>query len=70
MLILSQAYFSIFKNGKYVLDYLNKARGYADYDMAISKNYCLYIDLINKMIYFIEKDDDNIVNKKKNKLKI
>ena len=68
MLILSQVYFSIFKNGKNVLDYLNKARRYADYDMAISKNICLYIDLMNKMIYFVEKDDDNIVNIKKEQI--
>ena len=68
MLILSQVYFSIFKNGKNVLDYLNKARRYADYDMAISKNICLYIYLMNKMIYFVEKDDDNIVNIKKEQI--
>ena len=64
MLIISQLYFTIFKNGKNVLEYLNKARRYADFDMAISKNICLYIDLLNKMIYFVEKGD-NIVNIKK-----
>ena len=57
MLIISQLYFTIFKNGKNVLEYLNKARRYADFDMAISKNICLYIDLLNKMIYFVEKGD-------------
>ena len=67
MLILSQLYYTIFKNGKNVLDYLNKARRYADYDIAISKNICLYIDLMNKMIYYIEKGDD-IVNIKKEQI--
>ena len=64
MLILSQLYYTIFKNGKNVLDYLNKARRYADYDIAISKNICLYIDLMNKMIYYIEKGDDIVDIKK------
>ena len=64
MLIISQLYFTIFKNGKNVLEYLNKARRYADFDMAISKNICLYIDLLNKMIYFVEKGDWSVDIKK------
>ena len=64
MLIISQLYFTIFKNGKNVLEYLNKARRYADFDMAISKNICLYIDLLNKMIYFLEKGDWSVDIKK------
>ena len=67
ILIICQLYYSIFKDGKKVLECLNKARRYADFDMTISKNVCLYVDLLNKMIYFVEKGD-NIVEIKKEQI--
>jgi len=67
MLIICQLYYNIFKDGKKVLECINKARRYADFDMTISKNVCLYVDLLNKMIYFVEKGD-NIVEIKKEQI--
>ena len=67
ILIICQLYYNIFKDGKKVLECINKARRYADFDMTISKNVCLYVDLLNKMIYFVEKGD-NIVEIKKEQI--
>ena len=64
ILIISKLYYYFFKDSKNVLECLIKARRYADFEMTISKNISLYIDLINIMIFFVEKDNDIIEIKK------
>ena len=63
-LILSKLYYQLYKDGKKISECLIKARRYADFDMTLNKNVCLYVDLINIMIYYIEKEDDIVEIKK------
>ena len=56
MLILSQIYFSIFKDSKKVIECLNKARRYADFAMTNPPNLILFVEYLNKILYFIEQD--------------
>jgi vacuolar protein sorting-associated protein 35 len=67
MLIISQLYYSIFKDGQKVLDSMNKARRYADFAMTNSRNLSLFVELLNKYLYFVDKADD-IVDIKKEKI--
>jgi vacuolar protein sorting-associated protein 35 len=57
MLIISQLYFSIFKDEKQVMDCLNKARRFADFAMTNPRNLVLFIDYLNKILYFIEQEE-------------
>ena len=56
MLILSQLYFSIFKDSKKVIECLNKARRYADFAMTNPPNLILFVEYLNKILFFIEQD--------------
>ena len=56
MLILSQIYFSIFKDSKKVIECLNKARRYADFAMTNPPNLILFVEILNKILFFIEQD--------------
>jgi len=67
MLIISQLYYTIFKDGQKVLDSMNKARRYADFAMTNSRNLSLFVELLNKYLYFVDKADD-VVDIKKEKL--
>jgi vacuolar protein sorting-associated protein 35 len=67
MLIISQLYYTIFKDGQKVLDSMNKARRYADFAMTNSRNLSLFVELINKYLYFVDKADD-VVDIKKEKI--
>ena len=58
MLIISKLYYHIFQDGKKVNECLIKARRFADFDMTVNKNVCLYINLMNHLIYFKEKEND------------
>ena len=64
MIIISQLYYSLFKDGKKVSECLVKARRYADFAMMTHINLFLYVDLVNKMIYFVEKADEVLDIKK------
>ena len=57
MLVVSQLYFAIFKDSKKVMDCLNKARRFADFAMTNPKNLILFIDYLNIILYFIEKEE-------------
>ena len=57
MLIISQLYFSIFKDEKQVMECLNKARRFADFAMTNPRNLVLFIDYLNKILYFIEQEE-------------
>ena len=67
ILIISKLYYELFKDFKKVNECLIKARRFADFEMTISKNIFLYIDLINIMIYFVEKEN-NIIEIKKEQI--
>jgi vacuolar protein sorting-associated protein 35 len=56
MLIVSQLYFTIFKDGKKIMECLNKSRRFADFAMTNPKNLILFVEYLNKILYFIEKD--------------
>ena len=60
-IILSQLYFTHFKDGKKVMDCLSKAKRVADYSLTNPQNLILYILLLNKYIYYIDVDSENIV---------
>ena len=57
MLIISQLYFTIFKDSKKVIDCLGKARRFADFAMTNPKNLILFVEYLNKILYFIEKEE-------------
>mgnify|MGYP002624545764 CR=1 FL=1 len=67
MLIISQLYYTIFKDGQKVIDSMNKARRYADFAMTNSRNLSLFVELLNKYLYFVDKADD-VVDIKKEKI--
>ena len=54
-------YFTHFKDGKKVLDCLSKAKKIADFSLTNPRNLILYIYLLNKYIYYIDIDTENIV---------
>ena len=56
MLIISQLYFSIFKDSKKVIECLNKARRFADFAMTNPPNLILFVEYLNKILFFIEQD--------------
>ena len=56
MLVISQLYFSIFKDSKKVIECLNKARRFADFAMTNPPNLILFVEYLNKILFFIEQD--------------
>ena len=56
MLIISQLYFTLYKDSKKIMDCLNRARRFADFAMTNPRNLVLFIDYLNKILYFIEQD--------------
>ena len=63
MLNIAQIYFSVLKNGNKVTEYIGKARKYADFAMTNPQNVVLFVDLLNKFLYFVENGDDVITIK-------
>ena len=57
MLIISQLYFTLFKDSKKIMDCLNRARRFADFAMTNPRNLVLFIDYLNKILYFIGQDE-------------
>ena len=68
LLIISQIYFSHFKDGKKVLEFLSKAKKIADVSLTNQKNVVLFVDILNKYLYYIESDEENIVEIKKEQI--
>ena len=60
MFIISQLYFSIFKDQKKVMECLNKARRFADFAMTNPQNLILFVEYLNKLLYFYDKDDKSV----------
>lgn len=57
MLIISQLYFTLFKDSKKIMDCLNRARRFADFAMTNPRNLVLFIEYLNKILYFIGQDE-------------
>jgi hypothetical protein len=64
MLAISQLYYNIIKDGKKVLDCITKARRFADFAMTNPRNLSLFVDLLNKLLYFVDKGEDIVDIKK------
>ena len=60
MLNISQIYFSVLKDGKKVTEFIGKARKYADFAMTNPQNVVLFVDLLNKFLYYVENGDEVI----------
>jgi hypothetical protein len=61
LLMISQLYYIHFKDGKKVLDYLNRAKKVADFSLTNPHNLILYVLLLNKYLYYIDVDNENVV---------
>ena len=57
MFIISQLYYTIFKDSKKVMDCLNKARRFADFAMTNPKNLILFVEYLNTILYFLEQEE-------------
>jgi vacuolar protein sorting-associated protein 35 len=60
MLSIAQIYYSVIKDGNKVTECINKARKYADFAMTNPQNVVLFIELLNKYLYFVEMGDEII----------
>ena len=60
-LIVSQLYYQHFKDKKNIMDCLNAAKKVADFSLTNPHNLILYIFLLNKYIYYIDVDNEDIV---------
>ena len=58
MINIGQIYYTVLKDGKKVLDCINKARKYANFAMTNPQNLVLFIDLLNKYLYFVDAGDE------------
>ena len=58
MLNIAQIYYSIIKDGNKVTEYIGKARKYADFAMTNPQNLILFVELLNKFLFFIENGDE------------
>ena len=67
MLVISQLYYSIFKDSKKVLECMTKARRFVDFAMTNPKNLYLFVELLNKFLYFVEQED-NVLDIKKEQI--
>ena len=61
LLIISQLYYQHFKDKKNILDCLNAAKKIADFSLTNPHNLILYVFLLNKYIYYIDTDNEDIV---------
>ena len=58
MIDIGQIYYIVLKDGKKVLDCINKARKFANFAMTNPQNLNLYVDLLNKFLYFIDVENE------------
>ena len=58
MINIGQIYYTVFKDEKKVTDCMHKARKFADFAMTNPQNLILFVDLLNKFLYFINAEED------------
>ena len=64
MLAISQLYYSTLKDSKKVSDSLNKAKRFVEFAMTNPRNLSLFVELLNKILYFVDQEDNVIEIKK------
>ena len=62
MLIISNLYYSLLGDKNKVLDCLKKASRFAKFAMSNPSHLFLYIDILNKILYYIEIDDTDFIS--------
>ena len=60
LLIISQLYYKHFKDSKKIVECLNAAKRVADFSLTNPHNLILYVLLLNKYIYYVDVDEENI----------
>ena len=60
MLNIAQLYYTKIKDGKKVTEYIGKARKYADFAMTNPQNLVLFVELLNKFLYYADNGDEVI----------
>ena len=63
MLAISQLYYSKIKDKNKFNDYMKKVRKNADFCLTNPKNLIIFVELLNKLLYFIDKDNEIITIK-------
>ena len=63
MINIGQIYYTVFKDGNRVSECIKKAKKYADFSMTNPKNLVLYLDLLNKYLYFIDSEEEIVTIK-------
>ena len=63
MIDIGQIYYIVLKDGNKVLDCINKARKYANFAMTNPQNLVLFVDLLNKYLYFVDANDETVTIK-------
>ena len=62
MLIISNLYYSLLGDKNKVLDCLKKASRFAKFAMSNPSHLFLYIDILNKILYYVEIDDTDFIS--------
>ena len=60
MLTIGEIYYKILKDGNKVNECIGKARKYADFAMTNPQNLVLFVELLNKFLYYAENGDEII----------
>ena len=60
MLSIGEIYYTVLKDGKKVNDCIAKARKYADFAMTNPQNLVLFVELLNKFLYYADNGDEVI----------
>ena len=63
MLAVSNLYYSLLGNIDKVRECLNKAKRFADFAMTNPHNLFLFVIIMNKLLYYIESSEEDIVNR-------
>ena len=63
MLSIGEIYYLVIKDGNKVNEYITKARKYADFAMTNPQNLILFVELLNKFLYYVENGDELITIK-------
>ena len=58
MLDIAQVYYYLIKDGKKVTECINKARRFADFAMTNPQNLNLYVEMLNKYLYYADLGDE------------
>ena len=66
MLCIAQIYYLNLKNGNKAIEYIAKAKKYAEYALTNPQNLILFVEFLNKLLYFVEIGDESLDIKPQN----